>query len=187
MTSFLELTLLTAAVDHPTVASFAILALPPIMELAVPSTDTVGVLPLTVELGARADVPPPQVALVELHPLHTHPMANVEPPMEAFSAIPLVLFTLELAVPRTDGVGILPLTVGLAAKADVMAQPVVLGAILERLLQLQRRLEPKSPCWARLQLHLQMAVILLMVLVALGTGTPFVVTGPTALVVLFMG
>ena len=95
--SFLERFLLMAAVDHRTVASFAILAPRPIMELAAPSTDIVGTLTLTVELGARA---------------------------------------------------------------DVMAQPVVL---LQRLLQLQRPLEPKSPYWARLQVRLGMALILLMV------------------------
>lgn len=93
----------------------------------------------------------------------------------------------ELAAPSTDGVVTPLFIVGMAAKVDVMALPVVLGATLERPLRLQRRRVPKSLCWARLRVRLQMAVILLMVLVALAMGTPFVVTGQTVLVVLFTG
>lgn len=181
MTSFLELTPLTAAVAHRTVASFAILTRRPITEPAAPSTDIVGTLTLTVELDARADVLVPQVLV------HIHPMANAELPMVAFSATRPARFTQELAAPSTDGVVTPLITVGLAAKADVMALPLVPGAALQRPLQLQRRLEPKSPCWARLRLQPRMAVILLMVLVALGTGIPFVVTGQMVLAVLFTG
>ena len=123
MTSFPELTLLTAAVGHLMVASFAILMPRVIMALAAPNTDIVGTRTLTVETDARADVP----------------------------------------------------------------APPVLGATLQRPLQLQRRLEPKSPCWARLRVRPRMALILLMVLVALEMGTPFVVIGQTVLVVLFTG
>ena len=144
-------------------------------EPAAPSTDIVGKLTLTAELDARADVLAPQV------PVHIHPMANAELPMVASSATRPALFTQELAAPSTDGVVTPLITVGLAAKADVMA------AILERPLQLQRRLEPKSPCWACLRLRPRMAVILPMVLVALGMGIPFVVTGQMVLAVLFTG
>ena len=82
------------------------------------------------ELGVRADVPAP------LHLVHTHLTANVELPMVASSAIPPAPFTQELAVPSMDGAVIPLLTVGLAARADVMAQRVVLGVPLERPLQL---------------------------------------------------
>ena len=139
------------------------------------------------ELDARADVPVPQVALVGLRLVHTHPTANVELLMVAYFATPPAPFTRELAAPNTDGVVTPLLTVGLIAKADVMAQPVVLAATLELPPQLRRRLEPKSPCWARLRVRLRMAVILLMGLVALEMGTPFVVIGQTVLVVLFTG
>lgn len=123
MTSFPELTLLTAAVDHQMETSFAIPTPRVITALAAPSTDIVGTRTLTAELDARADVPAPRV----------------------------------------------------------------LGVALERPLHLQRRLGPKSPCWARLRVRPPMAVTLLTVLVALGMGTPFVVAGQTVLVVLFTG
>ena len=157
MTSFLELFPLTAAVAHHTVAFFAILTPQPITGLAAPNTDIVGTLTLTVELDARADVPAPLVALVDLHLVHTHQMANVELPMVASSAIPPAKCTQELAAPSTDGAVTPPLTVVLAAKADVMALSVVVGATLERPLRLQRRLELKSLCWARLRVRLRMA------------------------------
>lgn len=176
-----------AAVGHRTVASFAIRTPRPTTERAAPGTDIVEILTLTVELDAKADVPVPQVALVGRCLVHTHPTANVELPMVASSATPPAPFTQGPAVPPTDGV-VAPLhTVGLDAKADVMAQPVVLGATLGPPLQLQRRLEPKSPYWARLRVRLRLAVILLMVPVALGMGILFVVIGQTVLVVLFTG
>ena len=90
-----------------------------------------------------------------------------------------------LAAPSTDIV-VAPLNiVELAAKVDVATESVVLGAALELPLQLQRLLEPKSPCWAHLRVRLPMAVIPLMVLVALAMGTPFVVAGQTVLAALF--
>lgn len=114
--------------------TFFVIPMPqPIMGPAVLSTDIVGILTLTVELGARADVRAPQVVPVGLLGLRlgrTHLMANVERTMAASSVTPTALFTRELVVPRTDGVATLLITVGLAAKADVMAQLVVLGATL---------------------------------------------------------
>ena len=138
-TWFLELTLLTAPVGRRTVVSFAILTQQLTTELAAPSMDIVGTLMLIVELDARAGVPPPpQVAPEGLFPVHTHPTANVELPMVASSATPLAPFTKELAVLPMDGVVTPMLTVGLAARADVMAQPVaILAAALERPQQLQ--------------------------------------------------
>ena len=155
------------------------------------STDTVGALTLTVEMGVRVDVLAPQVGLVGLRLGHTHPTANVDVATVTSSATPPAPFTRELAVPRMDGVATPLITVGLAAKADVMAEPVIveaaLGAALERPLQLQWHLARKNPCWARLLLHLRMAVILQTVPAALGMGIPFVVTGRTVLVALFTG
>lgn len=103
--------------------------------------------------------------------------------MVASSATPPAPFTQGLAVPRTDGVVTRLHTVGPAAKVDVMAQP----AVLERPLLLQRRLEPRSPYWARPRVHLQTAVILPMVVAGLGMETPFVGIGQTVLVVLSTG
>ena len=171
--------------------SFAILTPLAIMGPAALSTDTAGAPTLIVEQGARADVPVPQVALVVLHLARTHLMANVDMVMVTSFATPPVPFTRELVVPRMDGVATPMLTVGLVAKADVMAQPVeleaVLGVVLGQPLQLQRHLEPKNLCWARLQVHLQMAAILLTVVAALEMGTLFVVIGQTVVVVLSMG
>lgn len=90
---------------------------------------------------------------------------------------------MELAAPSTDGVVTPLLTVGPAAKADVMVQPVV----PEPPLQLQRRLEHKSLCWVHLRVRLRMALTLLMVLVALEMGTLFVEIGQMVLAVLFTG
>ena len=95
--------------------------------------------------------------------------------------------TKELAAPSTDGAVIPLLIVGPAAKADVMAQPAVVGATPEHLLQLQRRLELKSLCWVRLRVRLRMAWIQRMVLVARGMGTLFVEIGQMVLAVLFTG
>lgn len=93
----------------------------------------------------------------------------------------------ELAAPSTDIAETLTRTVEQDARADVMAQPVVLGVPPERPLQLQRRLEPKSPFWDRLRVRPRMAFQLLTVHVVLEMGTPFVVIGQTVLAVLFMG
>ena len=68
-----------------------------------------------------------------------------------------------LAAPSTDGVVTPLLIVGPAAKADVMAQPAVVGATPERPLQLRRHLELKSLCWVRLRVRLRMALTLLTV------------------------
>ena len=104
-----------------------------------------------------------------------------------FFATLMLRRTTERVARSTDTVGTLRLTAVLGVRADVMVQPVVRGATLERQLQLQRHLEPKSRCWAHLRLHLRMVVIPPMVLVGLGMATPFVVIGQTALVVLFTG
>ena len=163
------------------------------MELAAPSMDTAEVPTLTVELDARVDVLAPQVALagLGLRLGHTPQMVNVDVVMVTSSATPPAPSTPELAVPPMDGVATLPITVGLGAKVDVMAQLVAmgaaLGAALGRPLQLQRHLALKNPYWARLRVALRMAVILLMVLAALGMGTPCVVIGQTVVVVLFTG
>lgn len=93
----------------------------------------------------------------------------------------------ELAAPSTDGVVTPLLIVGPAAKADVMVQPAVVGATPQRLLPLQRRLELKSLCWVRLRVHLRMAEIRPLVLVAQGMGTLFVEIGQMVLAVLFTG
>lgn len=122
-----------------------------------------------------------------LFPALTPLTAAVVPRTVASSAILTLPPIAELAAPSTDGVVTPLLTVGLAAKVDVMAQLVVLGATPERPLQLQRRLEPKNPCWARLRVRLRMALILLMAHVALEMATPSVVIGQTVLVVLFTG
>lgn len=106
--------------------------------------------------------------------------------MVASFVIPTPRVITALAAPNTDIVGTRTLIVELDARADVPALPV-LGATLQRPLQLQRRLELKSPCWARLRVLLRVALIPLMVLVALGMGTPFVVIGQMVLVVLFTG
>lgn len=129
----------------------------PIMEPAALSTDIVGALTITVELGARADVQAAQVALVGMRLVHTHPTANVELAMVVSSATPPALFTQGLAVPRMDGVAVPMPTVGLGVKADVMALPVAQGAVLERPLQLQRHLGRRNLSWARLRVRLRMA------------------------------
>lgn len=56
----------TANVEKVTVTSTATLPVPFTRELAVPRMDGVGTLTPIVELGARADVLAPQVALVVL-------------------------------------------------------------------------------------------------------------------------
>lgn len=120
------------------------------MELAAPSMDIVEVPTLTVEPAARVDVLA-QVAPVGLGLRlgHTPQMANVDVVMVTSSATPPAPFTRELAVPPMDGVATLLITVGLAAKVDVMAQLVAmgaaLGAALGRPLQLQRHLALKNP------------------------------------------
>ena len=176
--------------------TFFVIPMPqPIMGHAVLSTDIAGVLTLTVELGARADVQAPQAVPVGLHLGRTHLMANVERAMATSSVIPTALFTPELAVPRTDGVATLLITVGLAAKADVMAQVVVLGAILEAALgaalrqriHQQRHLAPKNQSWAHLRVRRQMAAIQLMEPVVQVTGTLLAAIGQKAVVVLFTG
>ena len=136
MILFLEPTPLTAAVDRRTVVSCAILTPRPTTELVAPSTGIVGTLMLTVEPGVKVDVPALQVDLVRICLVRTHRTANVEVPMVASSATLTAPFTREPAVPRTAGVVTPPLTVGPGVKADVMAQLAVLGAALERRLQL---------------------------------------------------
>ena len=168
---------------------FVIPMLQPIMGPAVLSTDIAGVLTLTVELGARADVQAPQVVPVGLHLGRTHLMANVERAMATSSVTPTALFTRELAVPRTDGVATLLITVGLAAKADVMAQVVVLGEILGAALgqHQQRHLAPKNQSWAHLRVRQRMAAIQLMEPAVQVTGTLLAVIGQRVVVVLFTG
>ena len=136
MNWFLEPTLLTAAVDRRTVVSCATPTPRPTMGLVAPNTGIVGTLTLTVELDVKVDVPALQVDLVVIRLVRTRRTANVEVPMVASSATLTAPFTQEHAVHRTDGVVTPLLTVGLAAKADVMAQLAVLGATLERQLQL---------------------------------------------------
>ena len=184
---FPEPTPLTAVVDRRTVVSCATLMPRPTTELVAPNTGIVGTLTLTVELDVKVDVLALQVDLVVTCLGRTHRTVNVEVPMVASSATLTAPFTKEHAVHRMDGVVTPLLTVGLAAKADVMAQLAVLGATLGRQLHLWRRREHKSLCWARLPVRLQLVVILQMALVALEMGTPFVATGQTVLVVLFMG
>ena len=133
---FLEPTPLTAAVDRRTVVSCATLTPRPTTELVAPNTAIAAILTLTVELDAKVDALVLQVDLVVIHLVRTHRTANVEVPMVAFSATLTAPFTQEHAVRRTDGVVTLLLTVGLAAKADAMAQLAVLGATLERQQQL---------------------------------------------------
>lgn len=132
----LEPTPLTAAVDRRTVVSCATPTPRPTTELVAPNTDTVGALTLTVEMDVKVDVLALQLDLVVIRLGLTHRTANVEMPMEASSATRTAPFTKEHAVHRTDGVVTPLLTVGLAAKADVMAQLAVLGATLERQRQL---------------------------------------------------
>ena len=136
MDLFLEPTPLTAAVDRRTVVSCATLTRRPTTELVAPNTAIVEILTLTVELDVKVDALALQVDLVVIHLVRTHRTANVEVPMVAFSATLTAPFTQEHAVHRTDGVVTPLLTVGLAAKADAMAQLAVLGATLERQQQL---------------------------------------------------
>ena len=166
-----------------------------IMGPAVLSTDIVGVPTLTVGLGARADVQAPQVVLVGLRLGRIHLTANVERATATSSVTPTALFTWELAVPRTDGVAILLITVGLAAKADVMAQVEVLGVTLgaalgvalgQRIHQ-QRHLEPKNQYWAHLRVRRPMAATQLMEPAVQVTGTLLAVIGQKVVVVLFTG
>ena len=172
--------------------TFFVIPMPqPIMGPAVLSTDTVGVPTLTVELGARADVQVLEVVPVGLRLGRTHPMANAEMAMATFSVTPTALFTQGLAVPRTDGVATLPITVGLAAKADVMAQVVVLGAAmgvaLGQPIHHQRQLAPKNQYWAHLRVRRRMAAIQLMEPAVQVTGTLLAVIGQKVVVVLFTG
>ena len=105
----------------------------------------------------------------------------------AFFAILTPRTIKELAAPSMDGVVTRLLIVGPAAKVDVMAQPAVVGAAPERLLQLQRRLELKSLCWGRLRVRLRMAPSPRMGLVARGMEILFVEIGQMVLAVLFTG
>ena len=130
MNSFLEPTPLTAAVDRRTVVSCATPTPRPTTELVAPNTGTVGALTLTVELDVRVDVLALQLDLVVIRLGRTHRTANVEVPMVASFATLTAPFTQEHVVHRTDGVVTPLLTVGLAAKADAMAQLAVLGATL---------------------------------------------------------
>ena len=136
MNLFLEPTPLTAAVDRRTVAFCATPTPRPTTELVAPNTGTVGALTLTVELDVKVDVLALQLGLVVIRLGRIHRTANVEVPMVASFATLTVPFTKEHVVHRTDGVVTPLLTVGLAAKADAMAQLAVLGATLERQLQL---------------------------------------------------
>ena len=136
MNLFLELTPLTAAVDRPTVVSCATPTPWPTTELVAPNTGIVGTLTLTVELDVKVGVLALQVDLVVTRLVRTHRTVNVEVPMVASCVTLTAPFTQEHAVRRTDGVVIPLLTVGMAAKVDVMAQLAVLGATLERQLQL---------------------------------------------------
>ena len=164
---------------------FAILTPPIITELAVLSTDIVGIQMLTVGMGVRADVP----VLVGMRLVHIHPTANVEVLMVASSATLPAPCTRELAALRMDGVGTLMLTVGLAANPGVMAELVGQGAVPEpeRAPHLRRHLEPKNRCWARHRARLRMAVIQRMVHAVLEMGTLFAAVGQMVVVVLFTG
>ena len=173
---------------------FVIPMLQPIMGPAVLSTGIVGILTLTVELDARADVQAPQVVLMGLLGLHlgrTHLMANVERVMATSSVTLTAPFTRELAVPRTDGVATRPITVVMAAKADVMAQVVVLGAALGaalgQLIHQQRHLAPKNQYWAHLRVRRRMVATQLMEPAVQVTGTLLAVIGQKVVVVLFTG
>ena len=186
--SFLGLTLPMALV-HMT---FFVIPMPQAtMGPAVLSTGTVEILTLTVELGARADVRAPQVVPVGLRLGHTHLMANAERAMATSSVTPTALFTRGLAVPLTDGVVTPLITVGLAAKADVMAQVVVLGvtlgAALGQQIHHQRHLAPKNLYSAHLRVRRRMAATQPMEPAAQVTGTLFAVTGQKVVVVLFTG
>ena len=63
-----------------------------------------------------------------------------------FSVILTLQLITEPAALSMDIVGTLTLTVETGARADVMAEPVVQGAALERPLQLRPHLEPRNPC-----------------------------------------
>ena len=177
---------------------FVIPMLQPIMGPAVLSTGIAGILTLTVGLGARADVQAPQVVPVGLLGLRlgrTHLTANVERAMATSSVTLTALFTWELVVPRTDGVATPLITVGLAAKADVMAQVVVLGATLGAALGVALgkpihqlcHLAPKNRYWAHLRVRRRMAAIQLTEPAVQVTGTLPAVIGQKVVVVLFTG